>query len=110
MPQVASTILVQSVILGSAFSGIGVATDLERGLVARFRSLSMAKSAVLTGRTLADLMRSTCILLVAGVVGLLVDFRPEGTPLNWLAALGLLLLSGSMFSWFSALLEQYSAA
>jgi ABC transporter DrrB family efflux protein len=97
-------ILVQSVILGSAFSGIGIATDLQRGLVDRFRSLPMAKSAVLTGRTLADLIRSTFILLIVWAVGLLVGFRPEGTVLNWLAALGLLLLSSFMFSWFSALL------
>ena len=97
-------ILVQSVVLGSAFSGIGVATDLQRGLVDRFRSLPMAKSAVLTGRTLADLMRSTFILLIVWAVGLLVGFRPEGTILNWLGALGLLLLSSLMFSWFSALL------
>ncbi len=94
-------ILVQSVVLGSAFSGIGVATDLQRGLVDRFRSLPMAKSAVLTGRTLADLIRSTFILLIVWAVGLLVGFRPEGTILNWLAALGLLLLSSLMFSWFS---------
>ncbi len=97
-------ILVQSVILGSAFTGIGVANDLQRGLVDRFRSLPMAKSAVLTGRTLADLMRSTFIILIVWAVGLLVGFRPEGMILNWIGALGLLLLANFMFSWFSALL------
>ena len=97
-------ILVQSVILGSAFSGIGVATDLQLGLIDRFRSLPMAKSAVLVGRTLADLIRSTFILFIVWGVGLLVGFRPEGTILNWSAALGILLLSSFMFSWFSALL------
>jgi ABC transporter DrrB family efflux protein len=97
-------ILVQSVILGSAFTGIGVANDLQRGLVDRFRSLPMAKSAVLTGRTLADLLRSTFIILIVWAVGLLVGFRPEGMILNWIGALGLLLLASLMFSWFSALL------
>lgn len=97
-------ILVQSVILGSAFSGIGIAADLQRGLVDRFRSLPMATSAVLTGRILADLLRSTFILLIVWTVGLLVGFRPEGTVLNCLGALGLLLLSSFLFSWFSALL------
>ncbi len=58
-------ILVQSVILGSAFSGIGVATDLQRGLVDRFRSLPMAKSAVLTGRTLAP-AQQLYVLVVLG--------------------------------------------
>jgi ABC transporter DrrB family efflux protein len=97
-------ILVQSVILGSAFTGIGIASDLKGGLVDRFRSLPMAKSAVLTGRTLADLARSTFIVLIVWVVGLLVGFRPQGTPLAWLEALGLVLFASFMFSWFSALL------
>ena len=97
-------ILVQSVILGSAFTGIGIAADLKGGLVDRFRSLPMAKSAVLTGRTLADLIRSTFIVLIVWMVGLLVGFRPEGSPLAWLEALGLVLLASFMFSWFSALL------
>ena len=49
--------LVMSVIISSAYTGVGVAVDLQRGLVDRFRSLPMAKSAVLTGRTFADLIR-----------------------------------------------------
>jgi ABC-2 type transport system permease protein len=97
-------IFVQSVIFGSAFTGIGVAADLQRGLVDRFRSLPMAKSAVLTGRTLDALLRSTFMILVVWAVGLLVGFRPQGTILDWLGAMGLLLLSSFMFSWFSALL------
>src|SRR3989449_10100929 len=97
-------IFAQTVIFGSTNTGIGLATDLQRGLVDRFRSLPMAKSAVLTGRTLADLIRSTFMILVVWAVGLLVGFRPEGTILAWLAALGLLLLGSFMFSWFSALL------
>ncbi len=97
-------IFVLSLILGSAFSGIGVASDLQRGLIDRFRSLPMAKSAVLTGRTLADLLRTTFIVLITWGIGLLVGFRPEGTILNWLAAIGLLVLSSFMFSWFNALL------
>ncbi len=96
--------LVIAVILGSNTTAFGVATDLGRGLIDRFRSLPMARSAVLMGRTLADLIRSTFIILVVWAVGLLVGFRPEGTILDWLAALGLLLLCSFMFSWFSALL------
>src|SRR5258708_27924199 len=72
-------ILVQSVILGSAFSGIGVATDLQRGLVDRFPSLPMAKSALLPPHTLADLMRSTFIILVRWAACLLVGFPPDAT-------------------------------
>ena len=93
-----------AVIFGSTATGIYVATDLQGGLVDRFRSLPMAKSAVLTGRTLADLMRSICIVFVILAVGLLIGFRPEGTVLDWVAALGLLLLACFMFIWLSALL------
>ena len=96
--------LVMSVIISSANTGVGVAVDLQRGLVDRFRSLPMAKSAVLTGRTFADLIVSTFIILVVWAVGLLIGFRPEGTVLSWLAALGLLLLGSFMFSWISAFL------
>jgi ABC transporter DrrB family efflux protein len=96
--------LVLAGLFGAGATGIGLATDLQRGLVDRFRSLPMAKSAVLTGRTLADLMRSTCILLFVLAVGLLIGFRPEGTILNWGAALGLILLIDFLFIWFSALL------
>lgn len=97
-------IFVISLILGSAFSGIGVAADLQRGLIDRFRSLPMAPSAVLTGRTLADLLRTSFIVLVTWAVGLLVGFRPQGTALNWLAAIGLLILASFMFSWLNVVL------
>jgi ABC-2 type transport system permease protein len=74
--------LVMAGMFGAGATGVVLAEDLQRGLVDRFRSLPMAKSAVLTGRTLADLMRSTFILLIVWAVGLLVGFRPEGTILN----------------------------
>ncbi len=86
--------LVIAGLFGAGPTGIGVATDLKRGLVDRFRSLPMAKSAVLTGRTLADLIRGTFALLIVLAVGLLIGFRPEGT----------ILLIDFLFIWFSALL------
>jgi hypothetical protein len=85
-------IMVQSVILGSAFTGIGIATDLQRGLIDRFRSLPMASSAVLSGRILADLGRSAFIVAIVWAVGLVVGFGPQGSPLNWLVVTALLLL------------------
>jgi ABC-2 type transport system permease protein len=97
-------IFVQSIIFSSLFTGVGLATDLQRGLVDRFRSLPMDTSAVLTGRTLADLLRSLFMILLTWAVGLLVGFRPAGTLLHWLAAVGLLLLGSLMFSWVNALL------
>jgi ABC transporter DrrB family efflux protein len=96
--------LVIALLLGSGATGTGLAEDLQRGLVDRFRSLPMAKSAVLTGRILADLLRSILIALVTLAVGLLIGFRPAGTVLEWVAALGLLSLGSLLFIWLSALL------
>ncbi len=95
-------IFAQTVIFGATTTGIGLATDLQRGLVDRFRSLPMAKSAVLTGRTLSDLVRNTFVVIVMWTVGLLVGFRPQGLFISWLAAGGLLLLTSFAFSWISA--------
>ncbi len=95
-------IFVQTVAFGSVLTGIGLAEDLQRGLVDRFRSLPMARSAVLTGRTVADLVRNAFIVVVMLLVGLLVGFRPEAGPLGWAGAAGLMLLFGFSFSWIAA--------
>src|SRR5438477_5339817 len=95
-------IFAQTVIFGAMSTGIGLATDLQRGLVDRFRSLPMAKSAVLTGRTIADIVRNTFIVFVMWTVGLIVGFRPQGPFIYWLAAAAILLLTSFAFSWISA--------
>jgi ABC-2 type transport system permease protein/oleandomycin transport system permease protein len=95
-------IFVQTVIFGSTTTGIGLAEDLARGLIDRFRSLPMAKSAVLTGRTIADLVRNLFVVIVMLLVGFLVGFRPAGNPFGWLLALALMLLVSFSFSWISA--------
>ncbi len=95
--------LVMAAMFGSYNTGIGMVTDLQRGLVDRFRSLPMARSAVLTGRVLADLLRSAFIILVVWVVGLLVGFRPAGTAADWAAAVALLLLCSFTLMWLSML-------
>ncbi|HEY4033540.1 MAG TPA: ABC transporter permease [Ktedonobacteraceae bacterium] len=95
-------IFTQTVIFGSTTTGIGLATDLQRGLVDRFRSLPMARSAVLTGRTISDLVRNTFVVIIMWIVGLLVGFQPQGNVLSWLAGIGLLLLTSFAFSWISA--------
>ncbi len=73
-------IFVQTVAFGSMTTGVGLAEDLQKGLVDRFRSLPMSRSAVLTGRTIADLARNAFVVVVMLVVGLLVGFRPEQVP------------------------------
>src|SRR5579885_3616301 len=93
----------QTVIFGSTSTGIGLAFDLQKGLVDRFRSLPMSRSAVLMGRTIADMVRNIFVVLVMIVVGLLVGFRPAGSVLGWIAGGGLLLLFGFALSWLGAL-------
>jgi ABC transporter DrrB family efflux protein len=96
-------IFVQTVAFGAvATTGIGIADDLTKGLVDRFRSLPMSRLAVLLGRTLADLARNVLTVVVMLVVGLAVGFRPQGGAAGWLAALGLLLLFSFSFSWVGA--------
>ncbi len=97
-------IFVQSVLFGSASVGIGVASDVHRGLVDRFRSLPMATSAILTGRIVADQVRSALIIVVTWLFALLFGFRPEGSWLAWLGASALLLLISFVFAWLSALI------
>lgn len=95
-------IFVQTVAFGSVATGIGLAADLQQGLIDRFRSLPMAPSAVLTGRTLSDLVRNMFVVLVMLVVGLLVGFRPEGSLVGWIGGIALLLLLSFTFSWVGA--------
>ena len=95
-------IFVQTVAFGSITTGIGLAEDLHRGIVDRFRSLPMARSAVLTGRTIADLVRNMGVVIIMLVVGLLVGFRPQGSVAGWIAAALLLLLLSFAFSWIAA--------
>ena len=95
-------IFAQTVAFGSMTTGIGLAEDLSRGLIDRFRSLPMARSAVLVGRTFADLVRNMFVVAVMLAVGLLVGFRPGGGATGWVAAIGLLLLLSFAFSWIAA--------
>jgi len=68
-------IFIQTVIFGSTQTGVGLAEDLSKGMIDRFRSLPMARSAVLAGRTLSDTVRNAFVVLLMGVVGFLVGFR-----------------------------------
>lgn len=95
-------IFVQTVAFGAVNSGVGLAEDLQRGLVNRFRSLPMAPSAVLTGRILADVIRNSLIIVVGLGIGLAVGFRPTAGVIGWVATIVLLLLVSLTFSWISS--------
>ncbi len=97
-------IFVQNAIFGATTTAIGIAEDLKKGLIDRFRSLPMARSAVLAGRTTSDLVKTTFLVTLMIGIGYLVGFRfLEG----FLAALGVVVLViavGFTFSWISATL------
>ncbi len=95
-------IFVQTALFGGASTAVGLATDLQGGMVDRFRSLPMARSAVLAGRTVADLVRNILVVLLMVIVGLLVGFRFHGTPWTDLGGVGMVLLFGYAFSWVFA--------
>ncbi|MGW0935020.1 ABC transporter permease [Streptomyces sp. NPDC002666] len=97
-------IFAQTVTFATAGAGAGIADDMHKGLIDRFRSLPMARGAVLTGRTLADLVQTTLTVVVLTIVALLVGWRiHEGIP-KALGAFALLLLLGYAFSWIGALI------
>jgi ABC transporter DrrB family efflux protein len=92
-------IFVQTVTFGALQSAIGMAADLKSGLLERFRSLPMARSAVLAGRTTADFIRNLFVVgLIAGV-GFLVGFRYQTGPLQFVLGLLLVLLFAYTLSW-----------
>ncbi|MFZ3499965.1 ABC transporter permease [Streptomyces sp. 5.8] len=97
-------IFAQTVTFATAGAGAGIADDMHKGLIDRFRSLPMARGAVLTGRTLADLVQTALTMVVLAIVALLVGWRiHEGVP-KALAGFLLLLLLGYAFSWIGALI------
>ncbi len=84
-------IFIQSTIFRMTQTAVGLAEDLERGVVDRFRSLPMSRAGVLLGRTIADVVRSMAVILLMVGVGMLVGFRFENGPL---AAVGSMLVVG----------------
>ncbi|WP_431042527.1 ABC transporter permease [Streptomyces sp. P1-3] len=97
-------IFAQTVTFATAGAGAGIAEDMHRGLIDRFRSLPMARGAVLTGRTLADLVQTALTLVVLAIVAVIVSWRIHEGILKALAGFGLLLLLGYAFSWIGALI------
>ena len=95
-------IIVQTMSFGGFVTALGLAEDLKKGLVDRFRSLPMSRSAVLAGRTLADVATNMLSLAVMVAVGLIVGFSFDANALEIVAGVALLLLFGYAFSWVFA--------
>nr|WP_281363127.1 MULTISPECIES: ABC transporter permease [Microcella] len=94
----------QTVVFGSTYSGSAMAQDLKDGIIDRFRTLPMNGAAVLVGRTNGDLVINALSMLVMMGTGFLVGWRVTSSPLEFLAAVALLLLFAYAFSWVMAFL------
>ena len=97
-------IIVQNIAFGGFVTALGLNEDVNKGLIDRFRSLPMARPAVLAGRTLADVVTNLLSLTILLITGLIIGFSFDASPLEILAGVGLLLLFGYAFSWVFALL------
>lgn len=97
-------IFVQTVIFGATVTGSSLAEDLQKGLIDRFRSLPMARSAVLVGRTVADIGLNVVSVVVMALTGLLVGWRIRSSFVDALVGFVLLLLFAFAISWLMAIL------
>jgi ABC transporter DrrB family efflux protein len=96
-------VFVQTAVFGAMGTAVGLAADLKSGLLERFRSLPMARSAVLAGRTSADLARNLFVAILVSGVGFAIGFRVHTDALGFLAGMSLVLLFGYALSWVFAL-------
>lgn len=97
-------IFAQTVIFGSTITGAGLADDMQKGIIDRFRSLPMSRSAVLVGRTTSDLVNNVLVIVVMSVTGLLVGWRIHSSVLEALAGFLLLLVFAYALSWGMAII------
>jgi ABC-2 type transport system permease protein/oleandomycin transport system permease protein len=95
-------IIVMTAVFGALTTGLGLTEDIKAGVVDRFRSLPIARSAVLVGRTAADLAMNVLTLIVMLLIGFVVGFRPSQPPYDVALAFVLVLAFAYVFSWISA--------
>ena len=95
-------IFAQTVLFGATFTGAGIAEDMQKGIIDRFRSLPMSRSAVLAGRTASDVIYNVLSVAIMALTGLAVGWRIRGSILEAVAGFALLLLFAYAISWVMA--------
>jgi ABC-2 type transport system permease protein len=95
-------IIAMTAVFGALTTGLGITEDLAAGVIDRFRSLPIAHSALLVGRTAADLATNVVSMVVMLAIGFAVGFRPTEPAWDVLLALALILAFAYVFSWISA--------
>jgi ABC transporter DrrB family efflux protein len=100
-------LLIQIAAFGAGQTALGLTEDLAKGVIDRFRSLPMSRSAVLAGRTLADLLRNAAVLTLMLTVGFAIGFRYETSFVGFVAGVVLSLLFAYSLSWVMATIGLY---
>ena len=95
-------IFAQTVVFGATFTGAGLAEDVQKGLINRFRSLPMSRAAVVAGRTASDVVYNSLSILMMSLAGLAVGWRIRGSLLDAVTGFALLLFFAYAFSWVMA--------
>jgi ABC transporter DrrB family efflux protein len=95
-------IFTQTVVFGATITGAGLADDMQKGIIDRFRSLPMSRSAVLIGRTASDIVNNVIVIIVMSITGYLVGWRINTSFLEALGGFALLLLFAYAVSWIMA--------
>jgi len=95
-------IFAQTVMFGATFTGAGIAEDMQKGIIDRFRSLPMARSAVLAGRTASDIIYNALSIAIMSLTGLLVGWQIRNSLLEAAGGFALMLLFAYAFSWVMA--------
>lgn len=95
-------IFTQTVVFGATFTGSGLADDVQKGIINRFRSLPMSRVAVVAGRTASDVVYNALSIVVMSVAGLIVGWRIRGSVIDAVAGFALMLFFAYAFSWVMA--------
>jgi ABC-2 type transport system permease protein len=103
-------IIVQSIAFGGFVTALGLSEDVQKGLIDRFRSLPMSRSAVLAGRTFSDIPLNLLSLVVLLAVGIAAGFNFDSDIAKIVLGIVLLLFFGYAFSWIFALVGLYSSS
>ena len=98
------TILIMTVASVSISTAVSVASDMEKGIIDRFRTMAIAKSSVLTGHVLGAVIQTVVAVVVVLAVAVLLGYRSDGTVVGWLGVAGLLLLLGFAMTWLAVAL------
>jgi ABC-2 type transport system permease protein len=89
-------------------TAISVAMDMSEGIIARFRTMAVARASVLTGHVIGSVIQTMLALAIVTVVAVLIGFRPTTGPAEWLAAVGILVLAALAVTWLSVALGMVS--